>query len=372
MKHLTAQLAAALLICAAAQSRGEIRYTITDLGVLSGPGAYPSAINAEGEVVGHADLYNMYSHAFLYTGSGALINLGSFAGDSSVSEATGINNSGTVVGQSDSGASAVAFVYTQSTGMVNLGTLGGQYSDARAVNNYGQIVGVADTAGGYPDGFIYSPGGQMTDLGPYQACCINDSCLVAAVQGSGSTCTTYLSSGGTGAWVNIGSLGGTYTAPYGMNNLGEVVGGSSVTTANGGPQPFVFSGGTMTNLGTFGGQTGVALGVNDLGVVIGGAEYPGDSLPAPFVYYGTGSIENLNDLVNPSLGWTIDSADAINDSGQIAGCANRQGGDYDAVLLDPIITPEPSSLCLAVGAGAVFFTIRAFIRLLGSGSLDTK
>src|SRR5271166_1931994 len=105
------------LLCAlAAQAHGsDIQYTITDLGVLDGPSSYPTAMNNLGEVVGYADIYTRYSHAFLYAGSGPLVNLGSFGGDYSLSVAEAINNQRMVVGYSDSsgaGNDTRAFLYT--------------------------------------------------------------------------------------------------------------------------------------------------------------------------------------------------------------------------------------------------------------------
>src|SRR5271166_3994459 len=105
------------LLCAlAAQAHGsDIQYTITDLGVLDGPSSYPTAMNNLGEVVGYADIYTRYSHAFLYNGSGPLINLGSFGGDYSVSVAQAINDQGMVVGYSNTpgtGGTTHAFLYT--------------------------------------------------------------------------------------------------------------------------------------------------------------------------------------------------------------------------------------------------------------------
>ncbi len=48
-------------------------------------------------------------------------------------------------------------------GMTDLGTLGGYHSGASGINDSGEVVGVADTAHGESHSFIFSHGG-MTDL----------------------------------------------------------------------------------------------------------------------------------------------------------------------------------------------------------------
>ncbi len=341
----------------------EIAYTITDLGVIgSGPSSFPTGMNNLGEVVGYADTYTHYSHAFLYPGSGPLVNLGSFGGDNSVSVAEAINNQGMVVGYSDSsgaGSDTRAFLYIQSGGMRDLGTLGGPDSAAVDINNSGQIVGSAQTPNGTYDGFLYSENGPMVDLGAYRGILINDPGQVVATIGApGSGYQhTFISSGGTGAWADIGSLGGGETQPNGMNNRGDIVGSSTLTSSSELSQAFLYSEGKLTNLGTFGGQSSSANGINNLGVVVGFADLPGDLSADGFVYYGSGPIVDLSSLVAPSLGWTIEDADAINDRGQIAAEASQQEGSFHAILLTP--TPEPSSVDMLIVAAFAFLAINA-------------
>jgi probable HAF family extracellular repeat protein len=350
----------ALSMALSSSFAGSIEYTITDLGILPGApsngGSHPTAINAAGEVVGYGDDDYYYSHAFLYTGSGSVINLGSFGGDHSVSSAESINFSGMVVGYSDSsgtGNPTRAFLYTQSGGMKDLGTLGGPTSRAVCINDSGQIVGSADTAAGKTDGFLYSGNGPMVDLGPtYTPFLINDAGIVVATAGTiASNVKTYTSTGGTGAWLNIGSLGGTVTQPTGINSNGQIVGYSTTTLNGTNAAAFLYTGGTMTNLGSFGGTQNSANGVNDMGLVVGYSAFPGDSIAHAFICHGTGPIEDLNSLIDPSLGWTLGDAVAINDNGQIAVEGLQQGGSDHALLLTPV--PEPASVSLLLVASFV-------------------
>ena len=76
--------------------------TLTDLGVLPGGGAYSKAyaISDNGQLAGYtATLEHNYKHGFLYSG-GTLTDLGTLPGGNS-SYACGVNNSGQVVGYSE-------------------------------------------------------------------------------------------------------------------------------------------------------------------------------------------------------------------------------------------------------------------------------
>ena len=66
-RAIRACLIAVFVLCAMMERAygGTIEYSVTDLGVLgSGPESFPVAINNLGEVVGYADTYTHYSHAF--------------------------------------------------------------------------------------------------------------------------------------------------------------------------------------------------------------------------------------------------------------------------------------------------------------------
>jgi probable HAF family extracellular repeat protein len=59
-------------------------------------------------------------------------------------------------------------------------------------------------------------------------------------------------------------------------------------------------------------------------------------------------MQDLNNLISSSSGWTLLEATAINESGQIVGWGYNGGQDH-AFLLTP--TPEPSTfILLAIGA----------------------
>ena len=97
--------------------------------------------------------------------------------------------------------------------------------------------------------------------------------------------------------------------PVGINNSGQVAGNSNFGAC-------LYSNGSLTILGAF-----VAAGINDSAQVVG---YKGYVNTAGTIYdhaflYSNGTMTDLNSLIAPSSGWTLERANAINDSGQVAG-----------------------------------------------------
>ncbi|MBE2179197.1 MAG: PEP-CTERM sorting domain-containing protein [Chthoniobacterales bacterium] len=117
----------------------------TDLGTLGGSASVARAVNTAGQIVGNADLAgDVFCHAFIYQG-GAMSSLGTLLGEDACSFAYGINAAGQVVGWSDTSDGAFrAFLWDADGGMVDLGSLTGhEFSEARDINNLGQVVGGA-------------------------------------------------------------------------------------------------------------------------------------------------------------------------------------------------------------------------------------
>lgn len=308
---------------------------LIDLGALpSGAFSLAAGINASAQVVGVAEV-NQSTHAFRYSG-GQLTDLGTLGGDTS--SAAAISDSGQVVGHSNLRAKgdAHAFVYANGQ-MADLGTLGGSYSAARSINAAGQIVGLAETAFEFnPEHAFLHAAGLMTDLGTL---------------------------GGGVSWANC------------INAGGQVVGGSYLSSA-GSPVPlygshaFLYANGKMTDLGTLPSfDSSEPRGINASGQIVGESydSFEGDSFlnayssgMRAFVYQG-GHMSDLNGLVVGSPGWTLLSAVAINDRGQIAGLGRTPTGQVHAFLLDPSGAPvlprlieQPASQSVVLGARAAF------------------
>ena len=230
-------------------------------------------------------------------------DLGTLGGD--LSEATAINDAGMVVGWSavDGNFSTPwrAFLWTQGS-MRDLGTLGGHGSFAADVNNEGVVVGHAHaTANGPVRAFAYRDG-VMRDISPAHwnvsgATAINDGGDIAGWRGAlrreATTQSAFLRAA-DGRIRDLGALGGSRSMPTAINGRGDVVGNV-------------------------------------------------DGQVAFFYGKGSGGMRDLNVFIAPDSGWVLRSATGINDRGQIAG-TGEYGGTLRAFLLTPIVRLESLSI----------------------------
>ena len=105
----------------------------------------------------------------------------------------------------------------------------------------------------------------------------------------------------------------------------------------GAEQAFLWQSGTgMQALGTLpGGAWSSATGINNNGQVVGLAYTGSDANPHAFLWQTGAGMLDLNSLIAPSSGWTLNSATAINDKGQIVGYGNDPANQSHAFLLTP-------------------------------------
>jgi probable HAF family extracellular repeat protein len=241
-------------------------------------------------------------HAFVYD-DGALTDLGTLGGN--CSNAVAINDSGQIAGDSTTSTGQWhAFRYSNGV-MTDLGTLGGSYSSSIDINAGGQVAGSAST-GTSEHAFLYS-GGAMIDLGTLggtssRAVDLNDAGQVAGNSSTGTQSHAFLYSGGV--MTDLGTLGGGMSEATAINEAGEVVGFS--TTAGGETHAFRYSAGVMTDLGLLpGGTSSRAYDLNDSGVIVGAISTT--SAPKSFQYSG----EAMTELATNSI------ASRVNASGQV-------------------------------------------------------
>jgi probable HAF family extracellular repeat protein len=131
---------------------------------LAGTGKAPIAVGA---AIKGSDVNGPAFHAFLWTPSAGLADLGVTTGTQSIATAVSANGL-VVVGEAlDASGFWRAFRWTASTGMVDIGTLGGPESAAFAVNGDGSVIVGSSLTTSLSDSnhcFIWTAEGGMQDL----------------------------------------------------------------------------------------------------------------------------------------------------------------------------------------------------------------
>ena len=348
--------AAALAVCAAVAG-AEVRYAVVELGCLFADKDLTFAydVNDSGEVAGYCQVQNPGGpngacEGFLYTG-GILHGLGTLGGTDSL--AGGLSNGGTVTGWAlDGSGVSKAFLYDHPGPMQGIGPAGltGRGSD---INGSGEVVGTANITAHY-----YS-GSAWTDLGTIAGGTYSDGYGINAhgeMVGSGDNVDGYqrgfYCAGVGSALVDLGTLGGFFSDAFAINDAGTIVGSADV----GGNVYHAYrkpAGGAMQDLGLMeaGSFQSWAFDVNESGVIVGRCE-TSQGLRG-FVRSGS-ALEDLNDLIDPALGITIEEARAVNESGWIAANGVDASGRDRAFLL----VPEPATLGLAAAGAAALWRRR--------------
>ena len=127
--------------------------------------------------------------------------------------------------------------------------------------------------------------------------------------------------------VDLGSPG-NYSAAYGINNSGQVVG--TFMDSNYYDQPFLYSNGIMAGIGNLGGDSGTAAGISDNGQIVGYSLNTDDNAWHAFKY-SNGTMQDLgsllgNDMYSSSYGY------CINNNGQIGGYSDSISYNQHAFL----------------------------------------
>jgi probable HAF family extracellular repeat protein len=329
-------------------------YQLVDMGTFSGPTSFVSEpsimgspLSESGVMVGGSATpeqppissnplacgglsygVSFVNHAFRWQ-NGAVTDLGVIPGGS-CSKAFAVNRSGEIVGISENGLLDSITYYEHDTRAVrwkngeiqDLGSFGGNQNAANGINKRGQVVGFSLNT--TPDQFSIIDG----NLGAYD----------------GTQTRAFLWQ--DGRMQDLGTLGndaGPDAIALFINERGQVA-GYSYTSSNpvhglGVPpaDPFLWEHGKgMIDLGTLGGAYGLPTGINNRGQVIGrsgiaaeqGACYPNTKNCHPFLW----DDGKLIDLQTHTKGAKPLSANAINDAGEIVGAAAFPNAPSDAYL----------------------------------------
>lgn len=198
---------------------------------------------------------------------------------------------------------------------------------------------------------------SVIDLGGDGAVAVNNAGQV--VGNDGSSAFSWTASGGR---IRLGTLGGSYSYAYDVNDVGQVVGYSETATGSYHAFSWTAAGG-MIDLGTLGGDSSVAFSVNDAGQVVG-ESFAGDLSCHAFSWTGAGvmidigtietcnqyppTVNNAGQVVVNRYGrasvWTVSegirdlgtlgggfsAAYAINSAGQVVGDSTTASGQVNA------------------------------------------
>jgi probable HAF family extracellular repeat protein len=328
------------------------RYELTVLPDLAEDTHYTfaSAINNKGQVTGQTGIGATEKTFVFADGKMSALDMPPgviFSGGRS------INDRGEIAGVHASDASEYWFLFVYRAGKVTLlKSLGYDDNEIGEINNAGQVVGTfGDYQAGRYHAFVYAAGKSVSlfpDTLQSNAKGINDSGQITGTVTTEDGITSafiyregkFRLLGGLGAGGSGFNFGGTASSRSGwlsggtaINRWGHVVGAAAVGDRY---HAFRYRGGVMTDLGvmTRNGDSG-ATSINDAGHVVGSWGNADRTKQGVFIYLA-GRMHDLNALTAKRRGFELQNALDINNAGQIVGYGAYPGQAIRAFLLTPI------------------------------------
>jgi probable HAF family extracellular repeat protein len=346
-RPLTAALAVAGTALAATALAGpahaatpEYRLTLSPLA-----GSQFNGININGDIIGSAVVDGSQTAA-LFSAVGTTSPLvlnppASQAGEGPAISAEALNNADQVVGESDNGDNTAVLWPDRATptDLSQLSPLSTTLfnTNAPGINNSSLIVGFGQNIHDANVPFtIQNNVVKMLPVLPSggfdgEPIAVSDKGVIV---GQADTTTSEFQAV---EWVNgaikrLPKLTGTFSSEaLGVNDSGEAV-GAAILNSDLDAHAVLWANGKATDLdfGTTGNGDAQASAINDSGVVVGdGAD--GDA----FVFQN-GVTSDLNTLIPAGSGVTLNTADGINDNGDIVGTATSADGTQFGYELTPV------------------------------------
>jgi len=314
------KLCATFVIVCTIACQAQNRYSITDLGTLSGGSTVARKINAWGHVAGTSgERDGGAGHAALWRGSPKnLTSLSSFD-DSDYSEATTINNRGEMAGLCNTKNNMQAVLWSTSGAIKELGTLTGDTSSrAFGINDRGKVVGLSSGPRG-ERAFVWTQDGMVAVAVPAgtkssEAHGINNRDQIVGEFRSSAETHAFLWAPRSG-FKDLGVIPGYQTSKAtAINDAGEVVGSSSGPF---GTQSFIWrlTDGIQTIADIPSEEFSEALDINNQSEIVG--TYEGSLGNRAYLWTKKDRFVDLNNLIPAGRGVVLTMAVSINDRGQI-------------------------------------------------------
>lgn len=312
------------------------------------------AINNGGQVVVNTGTSNSYqvSTWSRTSGSQSVGLIGTNSGGAA------INSSGDVVGAGDpdNSGNLQAFVWQPAEGVQWLGSLGGSLSAANGINKAGAVVGLSYTATDAQHAFLWTAAGGMQDLTPDLTSVGGGTAM--AVNSLNQVVGYYFPNGSLNTlgfvWTQasgLQNLGSAGTLAYAVNDLGTVVGQTTVGNAYRHACSWTETGG-IKDLGTLGGGESFALSINSQGWIAGTSlTNSRNGLLHGFLWTPSAGMQDFTILAGISASQQPYSVQ-VNDFGVVALSTNK--GGY--LLVPKVIATFTSSTNPSVLGQPVTFT----------------
>jgi len=305
----------------ATASATQYPYSVIDLGPVDA-----TEINNSGQVTGRG-FVDQASMPFVTGPNGSNLRLISVASNVNFGYGFGINNLGQVTGftQSFHPIQTRPFETAPNGDVAKYFDFTGSASD---INDRGQVVGTAFRGSHDPpntrvglflanmnDGsfkivsstvFSYDTFTHLNNLGQITG-------ELSVPHGVGTTTHVFVTDPDGGVFHDISGTRDFSALAGDINNSGDVV-GSYVRLPSGNRRAFVsYDGARRIDIGVLapGGTETEAFGINDAGTIVGFSDYQA------FIYTPGTRMQNLNDLIDPSLGIHLDAGVDVNERGQI-------------------------------------------------------